>query len=320
MDFQTLFFYYDRLSLGIIEQKEEKEAVMDTQLKKLVVITGMSGAGKTIAMQSFEDLGYYCIDNLPPALLSDFWKLVQKSEGLTEVCLVIDVRSGKFFKELTEMLKQVDDRDLFELQVLFLEASDSVLVARYKESRRNHPLQSSGQTVLEGIQHERQALQNIRNQANMVIDTSNLSGRELRETITREFHSSKDNVFTVEMMSFGFKYGLPIDSDLVMDVRFLPNPYYIDSLRGKTGLDKPVYDYVMSQPIANSFYEDWKKLVTSTLPLYKEEGKGSLTIAVGCTGGQHRSVAMAERLGHDLEKEGYRVHFTHRDIEKSKNN
>lgn len=283
---------------------------------KLVIITGMSGAGKTVALQSFEDMGYFCVDNLPPSLLTSFWDLLQGSDTISKVCLVIDLRSRDFFTELNQVLTNMDHKDFMKLQIIFLEASDSKLVSRYKESRRSHPLQQDG-TVLSGIQRERAQLAAVKENSHLVIDTSSLSPRELRATLMREFHSGDDAIFTVEVMSFGFKYGIPIDSDIVMDVRFLPNPYYQTDLRPLTGQDAPVYDYVMAQSDTQIFFDKFTDMVDFTLPLYEAEGKSSVTIAIGCTGGQHRSVALTERIGDHIKALGYNVHVSHRDAKKS---
>lgn len=286
---------------------------------KLVVITGMSGAGKTVALQCFEDMGYFCVDNMPPSLLPKFWELIKHSDSISRVCLVIDLRSGQFFKALTGAIMQMDNDTWIDMQIVYLEASDNALVSRYKETRRNHPLQREGGSTLEAIQRERQELAPIRQASNLVLDTSNVSPRELRATLTREFHSAEDNGFSVEVISFGFKYGLPIDADIVMDVRFLPNPHYVEALRPLTGKDQPVYDYVMKQEAAEKFFTMWREMIHYTLPLYQAEGKSNLTIAIGCTGGQHRSVALTERTGHWIKETfDYPVHISHRDINKKK--
>lgn len=284
----------------------------------LVIITGMSGAGKTVALQSFEDMGYFCVDNMPPSLLPKFWELIKESGKISKICLVIDLRSRDFFDELVDVIGGMDNTAFIQLRVIFLEASDSELVSRYKETRRSHPLQGTSGSILNGIQKERELLQNIRKQTSLVIDTTSLSPRELRETIMREFKIAGDLGFSVEVMSFGFKYGLPIDADMVMDVRFLPNPHYIDNLRPLTGLDQPVYDYVMAQPATEEFYSKFIALIEFTLPLYQEEGKSSVTIAIGCTGGQHRSIALAERIGADIKKLGFTTNIAHRDRLKRK--
>jgi len=287
-----------------------------TEKFHLVIITGMSGAGKTVAMQSFEDLGYFCIDNLPPTLLPKFWDLVRESGKLNKIALVIDLRSRAFYDEIVKMLNDVAIHGTMQAQVLFLDASDEELVSRYKETRRSHPLARNGR-VMEGIQRERRLLAPIRQAAQLVIDTTNISPRKLREEIFHNYETETTQTFHIELMSFGFKYGLPIDADIVMDVRFLPNPYYLPALRDQTGLDQLVYDYVMKQPQTEDFYQQFLSLLQSIVPGYKKEGKANLTIAIGCTGGQHRSVALAQRLGQALGNQ-YPVHVTHRDIEKRK--
>ena len=283
---------------------------------KLVIITGMSGAGKTVAMQSFEDLGYFCVDNMPPALLPKFWELVRESGKITKVALVIDLRSRAFYDEIIEMLNNISDDDKIHPKILFLDASDTELVSRYKETRRAHPLAMEGR-VLDGIHLERKLLSDIKSQAQLVIDTSDLTPRQLREEIFHNFETQENAPFHVVVMSFGFKYGIPIDADIVMDVRFLPNPFYVPELRQHTGLDKAVYDYVMNSERTEEFYLQFMKLLRLVLPGYEDEGKSSVTIAIGCTGGQHRSVALTERVGHALEKD-YQVRITHRDVNKRK--
>lgn len=283
----------------------------------LVIITGMSGAGKTVAIQSFEDLGYFCIDNMPPSLLPKFWELVKESGKITKIALVIDLRSRAFYDEIISMLSGLDNTNFVTTKILFLDASDEELVSRYKETRRSHPLAMESR-LLDGIKKERELLGEMRNRAQLIIDTTNLSPRQLREEIFDNFKSSDNPVFHIEVMSFGFKYGLPIDADIVMDVRFLPNPYYVPAFKNKTGLDQPVADYVNQQPATEQFYQQFMALLKTALPGYKNEGKTSLTIAIGCTGGQHRSVALAERVGHALQAENYPVDITHRDLTKRK--
>lgn len=289
---------------------------MEKQLK-LVVVTGMSGAGKTVAVQSFEDLGYFCIDNMPPpSLLPKFWELVRESGKIDKVALVIDLRSRAFYDEIIEMLRNLGSDGLIDAKILFLDASDEELVARYKETRRSHPLAMEGR-LMDGIRLERDLLKDIRLKAQLVVDTSKLTPRQLREEIFHNFDTSKSTSFHIEVLSFGFKYGLPIDADIVMDVRFLPNPYYIADLKNKTGLEQPVYDYVMDSDKTTIFYQQFMTLLRNIIPGYKKEGKTSLTIAIGCTGGQHRSVALAERIGRALDEE-YPVRISHRDVTKRK--
>ncbi|MDT1939825.1 RNase adapter RapZ [Carnobacterium divergens] len=284
---------------------------------QLVIITGMSGAGKTVAMQSFEDMGYFCVDNMPPSLLPKFWELVKESGKLTKIALVIDLRSRAFFDEILTAIGSMDNTSFITTKILFLEAEDAVLVSRYKETRRAHPLARDGR-VMDGIRSERELLNEIKGRAQLVIDTSHLTPRQLREEIISNFKTEDTNLFRVEVISFGFKYGLPIDADVVMDVRFLPNPHYIDTLRPLTGLDKPVYDYVMQQPETEQFYRKFIDLLLYVLPGYKKEGKNNVTIAIGCTGGQHRSVALTERVGRQLIADDYKVNITHRDKDKRK--
>jgi len=283
---------------------------------ELVVITGMSGAGKTVAMQSFEDMGYFCVDNMPPSLLPKFWELVKESGKITKIALVIDLRSRAFFDEIMTSISGLDNTSFITTKILFLEASDDALVSRYKETRRTHPLAGDGR-VFDGIVAERRLLQDIKVRAQKVIDTTTLSPRKLREEIMHTFSNGDSDIFTIQVVSFGFKYGIPIDADIVMDVRFLPNPYYDPALRNLTGLDKEVFDYVMNHKESEEFYNHLTQLIKPILPGYKKEGKSVLTIAVGCTGGQHRSVAFAHRLAQDL-KNDWTVNETHRDKDRRK--
>lgn len=283
---------------------------------QLVIITGMSGAGKTVAIQSFEDMGYFCIDNMPPNLIPKFWELIKESGKVTKMALVVDLRSRSFFEEIQNMLVEIENTDFIDTSLLFLDASDEELVARYKETRRTHPMAMNG-LVTEGIRKERAILNDLKMQASVIIDTTTLTPRQLREKINQTFKTKGDQGFRIEFVSFGFKYGLPIDSDIVMDVRFLPNPHYIPELRPLTGKDQPVYDYVMSFDETEQFYNKFLDLLQTILPGYIKEGKSSLTIAIGCTGGQHRSVALTERLSRAL-KENFKVNVTHRDKDKRK--
>ena len=283
---------------------------------ELVIITGMSGAGKTVAIQSFEDMGYFCIDNMPPNLVPKFWELVKETGKLTKIALVVDLRSRSFFEEIQRMLIDIENTSFIDTRILFLDSSDSELVSRYKETRRTHPLAMDG-LITEGIRKERAILEDLKTQASIVIDTTSLTPRQLRDKINQEFQSSKDVGFRIEMLSFGFKYGIPIDADIVMDVRFLPNPHYIPELRPKTGLDQDVYDYVMHSEQTEDFYQYFSQLLFKIMPGYIKEGKRSLTVAIGCTGGQHRSVALTKRLAQALEVE-YKVNTTHRDKDKRK--
>ncbi|RHW47355.1 RNase adapter RapZ [Bombilactobacillus bombi] len=288
-----------------------------TNIKDLVIISGMSGAGKTVAVQSFEDMGYFCIDNMPPSLLEKFSELLRQSDKIDKVALVIDIRSREFYDKALSIFADFEDIESMRARVLFLDATDSELVARYKETRRSHPLAMDGR-LIDGINHERELLLPIRERAELVIDTTDLSPRQLREKIFKEFEEKDEDVFHIVMMSFGFKYGLPIDADDVMDVRFLPNPYYLPKLRTQSGLQAPVADYVFDKDVTKKFYQQYLDLLKNIIPGYQQEGKTSLTIAIGCTGGQHRSVAIAQRLGNDLRQAGYPVNIVHRDINRYK--
>lgn len=288
-----------------------------TKQIKLVVVTGMSGAGKTVAIQSFEDMGYFTIDNMPPALVSKFLDLITQSHDYDSVALVVDMRSRQFFTEITQMLDSLENNDQLDFEILFLDATDSELVSRYKETRRSHPMAAEGR-VLDGIKRERELLAPLKSFSQNVVDTTEITPRQLRQFIAEHFvHQNQKSQFRIEVMSFGFKYGLPIDADLVFDVRFLPNPHYVPELREQTGLDQPVFDYVMSHQVSEDFYEKLYGLLAPILPSYQKEGKSLLTVAIGCTGGQHRSVAFAHRLARDFAKD-WVVNESHRDKDKRK--
>lgn len=283
----------------------------------LVIVTGMSGAGKTVAIQSFEDLGYFTIDNMPPTLVPKFLQLVETTQDNDKIAMVVDMRSRSFFSEIQQVLDEIENNDGLDFKILFLDAADTELVARYKETRRSHPLAADGR-ILDGIKLERELLAPLKNMSQNVVDTTDLTPRALRKTISEHLSdSTKLQSFRVEVVSFGFKYGIPLDADLVFDVRFLPNPYYQPELRNQTGLDKAVYDYVMNHTESEEFYQHLVALIKPILPGYKKEGKSVLTIAVGCTGGQHRSVAFAQRLADDLAND-WTVHSSHRDKDRRK--
>lgn len=284
---------------------------------KLVLVTGMSGAGKTVAIQSFEDLGYFTIDNMPPTLVPKFLELIAQSQAYDRLALVVDMRSRQFFAEITTILDTLESSQDLDFKILFLDATDNELVSRYKETRRAHPLAADGR-VLDGIKRERELLAPLKNFSQNVVDTTELTPRQLRQAIAEQFASSDlVNSFRIEVVSFGFKYGLPIDADLVFDVRFLPNPHYQPDLREQTGLDQEVYDFVMAHQVSEDFYQNLIGLIRPILPAYKQEGKSVLTIAVGCTGGQHRSVAFAHRLAEDLTGD-WLVNESHRDKDRRK--
>lgn len=286
------------------------------QSNELIIITGMSGAGKSVAVRSFEDLGFYCIDNLPPTLLPTFVNLMKEStKEITRMVAVMDLRGGDFFPSLIDAIDQIQQEDIVETKILFLDADDEVLVRRYKETRRSHPLATNG-LPLEGIRHERELLNDVKVRAQYIYNTSSMKPKQLRERIIAEF-SQVSKSFNVNVMSFGFKHGMPIDADLVFDVRFLPNPYYIEELRPMTGLDSEVSSYVLKMDDTQTLITKLTDLFEFMLPRYQDEGKSQLVIAFGCTGGQHRSVTLAEYFGHLFEQK-LPTAITHRDIEKRK--
>ncbi|MCM3739179.1 RNase adapter RapZ [Oceanobacillus luteolus] len=293
---------------------------MEQELNKetsLVIITGMSGAGKTVAVQSFEDLGFYCVDNLPPTLLPKFLELMKDStNNITKVALVMDLRGREFFDTLFEALDKLGEEDWIKEHILFLDAKDTSLVSRYKETRRSHPLAVGG-LPLTGIKQEREILDELRGRAQRIIDTTDLKPRELRDKILKIYSEDDQEIFSVNMVSFGFKYGIPIDADLVFDVRFLPNPHYVGHLQPLTGLNQEVSSYVFKWSDTQKFIDKVMDLLEFMLPQYKKEGKSQLVIAIGCTGGQHRSVALAEHFAKELST-NYITHISHRDIDKRK--
>ena len=279
-----------------------------------LLITGMSGAGKSLALNYFEDRGYFCVDNLPPALISKFAELCLQSD-LEKIALVSDIRGREFFNELFEELAKIEELNI-NYNILFLEASDDVLIRRYKESRRRHPLDEEGR-VLDAIERERKLLEELRGRATKIIDTGELKKSELQEELNQLFLAESDkSLLHISLISFGFKYGIPRDADLVMDVRFLANPYYVESLRDKTGNDQEVQDYVLKWPITDKFYNKFFDLIDFLLPEYKKEGKSHLSIAIGCTGGKHRSVTTVNKLSDFLAENEFNINIEHRDIDK----
>ncbi len=281
---------------------------------QFIIVTGMSGAGKSTTVHILEDIGYYCIDNIPPTLISKFVSLCQNSNiTMEKIAFVVDARSGDrvmyLANEITELKKSG-----YPCEVLFLEASDETLIKRYKETRRKHP-HAKGGLLIDGIEMERRLLSEIRNKSDYVIDTSGLLAKQLKEQILALFEGKKKfESINVSIVSFGFKRGIPLDSDLVFDVRFLPNPFYEPELRPQTGLDAPVRDYVMKWDTTKTFIEKMNDMIEFLLPQYVEEGKMQLVISIGCTGGKHRSVAVAEALGKFLQAKNYYTVITHRDI------
>ncbi len=284
---------------------------------KFIVITGLSGAGRTRALRCLEDMNFYCVDNLPPILVSKFAEMCAQSQGkLDHVALVVDVRSGSMFKELSGELSEMQEKGMpFEL--LFLDATDDTLIARYKETRRSHPLSPGGRAI-DGIVKEREILGDIKKMATHVVDTSNMLPQHLKKRMRDLFSDTADGAgMTVDVMSFGFKYGIPLDSDLVFDVRFLPNPFYEPELKPLTGLDAPVYDYIMAYPQSRVFCDKLVEMVNFLVPQYIEEGKSNLVISIGCTGGKHRSVTVARFLTAALQNAGITCQISHRDIHKA---
>ena len=280
----------------------------------------MSGAGKTVAIQSFEDMGYFTVDNMPANLIEKFVSLLTTSDAgdIDKVAMVVDIRSRRFFDDLNAIVSDLSDNPAVDFRLLFLDSSDEELVARYKETRRSHPLAEDGR-VLDGITRERELLSPLKSFSQNLIDTSELTPRNLRSQITQQFATENTNApFRIEVMSFGFKYGLPLDADLVFDVRFLPNPHYVSELRNKTGLDDAVYHYVMDAPESESFYTHLMQLLNPIIPGYEKEGKSVLVIAIGCTGGQHRSVAFAKRISEELKTGNWLVNTNHRDKDRLK--
>lgn len=284
---------------------------------RIVIVTGISGAGKSTALKMLEDVGYFCVDNLPVPLLPKFMEmLILPGSEYTKVALGIDIRSSLKFAQLQESLEKLREKGV-KFEILFLDASDQALIKRYKETRRSHPLAGESR-VDKGIDEERKRLVFLKQQADYIIDTSQMLTRELRSEIHKIFVENKNykNLY-VTILSFGFKYGIPGDADLVFDVRFLPNPYYITELRPMSGNDAPVRDYVMNSETARTFLDKLADMVQFLIPNYVAEGKNQLVIAIGCTGGKHRSVTLANALYYALEQEeGYGLKIEHRDIEK----
>ncbi|MEN6413910.1 MAG: RNase adapter RapZ [Veillonellales bacterium] len=281
---------------------------------RLVIVTGMSGAGKTQVVRAMEDLGYFCVDNLPPALIPKFAELCSQSAGqVSKIALVVDIRGREFFDTLVQVLEDMEKQG-YMYEMLFLEASDETLIRRYKETRRRHPMAPHGR-ISEGIARERERVEHVRGRATHIIDTSDLSTANLKEKIIALFGGEKETErMTITVVSFGFKYGVPLDADMVFDVRFLPNPFYVESLRRKSGIEPEVGDYIWKWPITQQFMEKLAGLVDFLVPNYIREGKSQLIIAIGCTGGLHRSVFVAHKIYEGLRSKGYKVNIEHRDI------
>lgn len=281
----------------------------------LIVVTGMSGAGKSQAIRFFEDIGFFCIDNMPPVLIPRLIEMYKSIGGESaNVALVIDARVGEMIRQLVEQVKLIKQEG-HRCEILFLDANNATLVKRYKETRRNHPLNLDGGLV-ESISYERGMLKELHDSADVVIDTSGLKLRDLYDKLKEIYASESGENINIHVMAFGFKYGAPLDADLVFDVRCFPNPFYIEELKSKTGNDKVVRDYVMQFDESKAFMDKLKDMMRFLIPLYIKEGKTSLTIAIGCTGGKHRSVTMTNLLGEYLQAHGYNANCVYRDIGK----
>lgn len=284
---------------------------------KIIIVTGMSGAGKSTALNVLEDEGYYCVDNMPISLISNFAEIAecQQDGGYCNIALSIDIRSGHSLAEFDSVLDHMREKK-YDYKIIYLESSDDVLIKRYKETRRTHPLAKDGR-VDKGIILEREQLKFLKQKADVIIDTSQLLTREFKEELQKIVLGRKEfNNLFVTVLSFGFKYGIPSDADIVFDVRFLPNPYYIEELRPLTGNDKKIQDYVMKSPEAEEFLDRVDGLIKFLLPNYVKEGKSSLVIAVGCTGGKHRSVTLTNAIADRIARTPYGCKVEHRDIEK----
>ncbi len=287
---------------------------------KLLIVTGMSGSGKSSVMDVMEDIGFYCIDNIPPKLIQQFVDLCRKSEsGIDKIAVAVDIRTGDMFTEIFRAWQELKTEPDVEVKVLFIEADDEVLIKRYKETRRKHPLDEKFNGNLhEAIQYERNQLSQLREVADYYIETSNYSAAQLKEQVKAIFLDHTSDSLIIKVMSFGFKYGVSTESDLVFDVRCLPNPYYVKELKSHTGLESCVQDYVMSFEQSQQLFAKLSDLIDFLLPMYVQEGKSQLVIAFGCTGGQHRSITFAEKMAKHLVDSGYKVQKYHRDITKDK--
>ena len=282
---------------------------------RFIIVTGLSGAGKSEATNALEDMGYFCVDNLPPKLIKKFAEVCKQSKGsIDKVALVMDIRGGIFFDDLFESLSELS-KEQFQYEILFLDTSDEVLVKRFKEKRRSHPLAPGGR-VITGIELERQKLREVKNKADVIIDTSKYAIKDLREEMARKFGDKEmpEKQMAITILSFGFKYGIPVDSDLVFDVRFIPNPFYIPELKPFSGNDEPVKNYVMEQTETQTFLQKANDMFEFLIPNYQKEGKRQLIISIGCTGGRHRSVAIANSIYETLRANNHDVYIEHRDI------
>ena len=295
--------------------QEMRAAAESDRIPDIVVITGMSGSGRTQAMHVFEDMGYYCIDNLPPRLVLDLARVVGINSGVgRHLAVTCDLRSQGLFDEMFDVMHQLENHEL-TVKLLYLDCSDEVLIRRYKETRRRHPIALSGESLESAIERERLQLQPVRDRADLVIDTSRIRTSPLRNRIRRSFSELSDQqLLDVSVYSFGFKHGMPVEADLMIDVRFLPNPFYDPEMRTMTGNDEKVARFVLDNDVTRKFLKAWRQLLDVAMPGYIAEGKTQLSIAVGCTGGQHRSVAIANDTAAYLKEQGYHVTLSHRDL------
>ena len=293
---------------------ETAEEIFDKP--RIIVVTGMSGSGKTQACRCLEDLGYFCVDNLPPVFIPKFVELCSHaSSHVNKVVFVVDTRSREFFDNLVQILEDMDKKNL-DYEMLFMDASDDAIIRRYKETRRRHPMAPSSR-ISDGVAKERARLESVRGKATYLIDTSNLSKAELRDKIKLLFGKSESSSMNISILSFGFKYGMPMDADIVLDVRFLPNPFYIENLRHKSGSVAEVAEYIAEKPVTQEFLKRLDNLIEFLVPQYVKEGKSQLVIAVGCTGGMHRSVFTAKHIFDLISSNGYTANLEHRDLMKN---
>lgn len=282
-----------------------------------VIVTGLSGSGKSKAVDALEDIGFFCVDNMPPSFIEKFYELCAEEE-MEKVAVVTDSRGGYLFHSMSKTLDILDGKNI-DYKIMFFECSDEVLYKRYKETRRKHPLSDDCEgSVMASVKKEREMLETLRGRADYIIDTTQLSPAQLKERISDIFLGDSVKGLRITCMSFGFKYGAPTEADMVFDVRCLPNPFYIDELRDKTGLDSEVYDYVMEKPETKGFADRLFDMMDYLIPLYSDEGKSSLVIAIGCTGGKHRSVTLAEALARHISESGLKAATVHRDITKGR--
>ena len=286
---------------------------------RFVIITGLSGAGKSVAIKCFEDLDFFCVDNIPPQLIPKFSEMCLNSRGkLYKIAFVVDIRGEIFFREIDKSLRELEGMKIHP-EILFLDAKDEVIIRRFSETRRKHPLQFS-QSILENVDQERKRLKELKSIASMIIDTSHLTPKQLNIEIRRYFQRETIKGIQISLMSFGYKYGMPIDVDLVFDARFLPNPYYNTELSELSGKDDKIKDYLMQFPVTQQFIERFFSLIDFIIPYYVKEGKNYLSVAIGCTGGRHRSVFLVDQFQQLLKPKNYHIFVRHRDIKKEEKN